>query len=116
MYRTKYVLQQAFWTQKMPTIEFMPRFLGGAELGVSGLSFSNGAQTISFVRSWLGTRHVSITAESLGGKERREIILVPDKGGVYCRKLILDDAFLSQERVLLSSSNNETGGKKVELF
>jgi chemotaxis protein CheD len=90
------------------------KIFGGADLGASGLCFSDGAQSIGFVQSWLSSRHIAVAAESLGGKQRREIVLLPNRGSVYCRALPLDNAFLSEERSLLTASHQETS--KVELF
>jgi hypothetical protein len=49
-----------------------------------------------------------------GGHQRREIVLLPGNGVVYCRKLELDDGFLDAERSgLLADRKDES---RIELF
>jgi len=90
------------------------KIFGGAELNAPGLSFSDGAQSSSFVRSWLNTRHIPIAAESLGGIRRRELVLSPSNGVVYCRTLPIDEDFLNEERAKLSAAGKSAN--KIELF
>jgi chemotaxis receptor (MCP) glutamine deamidase CheD len=90
------------------------KIFGGADLKTSGDSYSAGQQSIAFVRSWLNTRRISIAAENLGGTRRREIVLLPSRGVVYCRSLALDDDFLIEEKSLLTAESAVTN--KVELF
>lgn len=90
------------------------KIFGGADLNASGLCFSDGVQSVNFVRSWLKTRRISVVAESLGGKQRREIVLIPKKGIVYCRTLELDDDFLNKERSQLAAEKEVAN--KIELF
>jgi chemotaxis protein CheD len=90
------------------------KIFGGADLKTSGASYSDGQQSVAFVRSWLNTRKIPVAAESLGGTRRREIVLLPSKGVVYCRSLALDDDFLIEERSLLTAGN--AVANKVELF
>jgi chemotaxis protein CheD len=91
------------------------KLFGGADLGASGLCFSDGSQSSSFVRNWLATRHIPVAAESLGGHNRREIVLVPQKAAVYCRLLNLNDEFLDAERQQLAATPPDAA-HKVELF
>ena len=91
------------------------KIFGGADFGAGGLCFSDGAQSLAFVRSWLHTRNVQILAESVGGTSRRELILQPSKGVVYCRQTVLDSQFLGQERELLAHQH-EVSASHVELF
>ena len=90
------------------------KLFGGSDLKATGISYSDGAQSTSFVRSWLSTRHIPVTAESLGGHCRREIVLLPGNGIVYCRRLALDDAFLDAERNGLAAERKDES--RIELF
>ncbi len=90
------------------------KIFGGADLKASGLSFSDGVQSVNFVRSWLKARRIPIVAESIGGIRRREIVLLPHNGIVYCRTQVLDDDFLNAERSQLSAVKEEQN--KIELF
>lgn len=90
------------------------KLFGGSDLKATGISYSDGEQSTSFVRSWLSTRHIAVTAESLGGHQRREIVLLPGNGVVYCRKLEMNDGFLDAERSgLLADRKDES---RIELF
>ena len=90
------------------------KIFGGADLKATGLCYSDGEKSVTFVRSWLNRRRIPVVAESLGGKQRREIVLLPDKGVVYCRTLALDDDFLNEERSRLSVEKEVAN--KIELF
>lgn len=90
------------------------KIFGGADMKATGLSFSDGALTSSFVRSWLNTRQISIAAECLGGVLRREIVLLPGRGVVYCRSLQIDSDFLCEERSMLSNAGKPAN--RIELF
>jgi chemotaxis protein CheD len=90
------------------------KLFGGSDLKATGISYSDGEQSTSFVRSWLSTRHIAVAAESLGGRCRREIVLLPGNGVVYCRKLELDDAFLDSERNGLTPDRKDES--RIELF
>jgi chemotaxis protein CheD len=90
------------------------KLFGGSDLKATGISYSDGEQSTSFVRSWLSTRHLPVTAESLGGQCRREIVLLPGNGIVYCRRLALDDAFLDAERNGLAADKKDES--RIELF
>lgn len=90
------------------------KLFGGSDLKATGISYSDGEQSTSFVRSWLSTRHIAVAAESLGGRCRREIVLLPGNGIVYCRRLVLDDAFLDAERNGLAAEKKDES--RIELF
>ena len=90
------------------------KIFGGADLNASGLCFSDGVQSVNFVRSWLKTRRIPIVAENIGGMQRREIVILPTKGIVYCRTLELDEDFLNEERSRLSEEKQVLN--KIELF
>lgn len=90
------------------------KLFGGSDLKATGISYSDGDQSTSFVRSWLATRHIPVAAENLGGHCRREIVLLPGNGVVYCRKLELDDAFLDAERSGLAPERKDES--RIELF
>lgn len=90
------------------------KLFGGADLKSSELSYSDGVQSNNFVRSWLNARRVSIVADSLGGLRRRELVLSPGKGIVYCRTLPIDDNFLTDERAKLSAAGKSAN--EIELF
>lgn len=91
------------------------KLFGGATLPANSFSYSDGQQTAAFVHSWLSTRRIPVAAESLGGNARRELVLLPERGVVYCRRLPLDEAFLAEERDGLSTDNHTTANK-IELF
>lgn len=90
------------------------KLFGGSDLKATGISYSDGEQSTGFVRSWLTTRHIPVVAESLGGHSRREIVLLPGNGVVYCRKLALDDVFLDAERSGLAPERRDES--RIELF
>lgn len=90
------------------------KLFGGSDLKATGISYSDGEQSTSFVRSWLSTRHIPVAGESLGGHSRREIVLLPGNGVVYCRKLPLDDVFLDAERSGLAPERRDES--RIELF
>jgi hypothetical protein len=90
------------------------KIFGGADLKASGLFYSDGEKSVAFVRSWLNRRHIPVVAENVGGTQRREIVLLPPKGVVYCRTLALDDNFLYEEISKLSSVKEEPN--KIELL
>jgi chemotaxis protein CheD len=88
------------------------KLFGGADLKPTEKDFQDGANSIRFVRSWLKTRRIPVVAENLGGMRRREIVLLPGDGVVYCRSQELDDEFLSQERAQIFAGTT----RKIELF
>ena len=90
------------------------KIFGGADLKASGLHYSDGEKSVAFVRSWLNRRRVPVVAESIGGMQRREIVLLPHSGIVYCRKLNLDNEFLDDEFSQLSAEKEVPN--KIELF
>lgn len=90
------------------------KIFGGAEFKSAGQSYSDGAQSVSFVRAWLNTRHIPIAAESLLGIRRRQIVVVPRERIIYCRTHPIDEDFLSEERSKLSAVGELAN--KIELF
>lgn len=94
--------------------EIRAKLFGGADLGANELCFSDGAQSLTFVRTWLNARHIPVVAESVGGPYRREIVAIPPSGAVYCRQLPVDEEFLNEERSKMVGSRGVT--HKAELF
>ncbi len=93
---------------------FQAKLFGGSHSNAKGLHYSNGGTSVTFARTWLKNRHIAIVAESLGGLHRREIVLLPKKGVVYCRMLILEEDFISEEMARLSGESQDAN--KIELF
>lgn len=78
------------------------------------LGFSDGKQSLIFSRTWLRTRNIPILAEAVGGNKRREIVLVPGSGRVFCKQVSLSSDFLDKEREGLLVEAPPLN--KVELF
>jgi chemotaxis protein CheD len=94
--------------------KLLAKIFGGAEIGKSTLSFSDGKQSTLFVCSWLQTKKIQIISKSIGGLKRREIVLVPQTGQVFCKQVSMSSEFLCQEREELLSLTGPRN--KVELF
>jgi chemotaxis receptor (MCP) glutamine deamidase CheD len=90
------------------------KLFGGAELKKEGFSFSDGQQSSIFSRNWLRTRSIPILSESIGGQRRRELVLLPGTGTVFCKQVSMSSEFLAQERDGLLSTSAPLN--KVELF
>ena len=90
------------------------KIFGGAEPPQVGLSFSDGRQSVIFTRTWLRSRNVPILAEWVGGEQRREVVLVPSGGQVFCKRVSMTSDFIELER---SGLLTETAPlNKIELF
>lgn len=90
------------------------KLFGGAELEQDDLSFSDGKQSTIFTRNWLRTRSIPILCESIGGPKRREIVLLPGTGQVFCKQVSMPSEFLQLERADMFAAAAPLN--KVELF
>jgi chemotaxis protein CheD len=90
------------------------KLFGGADIKKDQFSFSDGQQSTLFSRHWLRTRSIPIQAESTGDTRRREIVLMPKTGKVFCKLVSMTSDFLDLERNGLLTTSQPLN--KVELF
>lgn len=98
----------------MGCTDVVAKIFGGADIGGSQSSFSDGKQTTMFVRGWLRNHSIPIANESIGGTKRREIVVVPESHKVFCKQISMSSEFLKREKLDLLSEPAPLN--KIELF
>jgi chemotaxis protein CheD len=94
-------------------------FGGGAVIEASSRAMAIGARNAEFASEWLARERIPLVAADLQGPWARKLLLVPNTGVAYCRRIpssMLSARRIEQEEEAWAESQLRQTTKKVELF
>ena len=98
-------------------------FGGGTIIETSGQSLAIGQRNAEFTRDWLEREGIPLVASDFLGPWSRKVLLVPQNGDVYCKRIVTSmvsaDALRREERAYaesFSQTRSTATGNKIELF
>jgi len=100
-------------------------FGGGTIIGSLAQGMSIGRRNADFARDWLSRESIPLIASDFLGPWSRKILLVPENGDAYCRRMVTSmatDSLIKRETAYADTlarqiaNRQPTTDKKIELF
>lgn len=93
---------------------------GGAAIIEGNKSLCVGQRNVDFTREWLERERIPLIASDFLGPWSRKVLLVPQNGDAYCRRMARSAQLQQTEQQYASSLNTPQppagSGKRIELF
>ncbi|MQY51763.1 chemotaxis protein CheD [Rhodocyclus tenuis] len=94
-------------------------FGGGAVIATSSNVMAIGERNAAFAREWLENERIPLVASDLNGPWARKVLLVPNTGEAYCRRIpsaMLGTQRIEEEAQAWADKQRHPPAKNVELF
>ena len=94
-------------------------FGGGTVIEGKGLGRGIGAQNVEFAKSWLTRERIPLVSSDFMGPWARKIILTPQSGEVWCRRMVanlVSESIRREEEAYAESLKPQPTRSNVELF